>query len=263
MILRRLTENLKQQHWTAIGIELVIVVLGVFLGMQVSNWNEERVARAQERSNLLQLRAEMANNRLVIEYQVRYVERVVAGGRSGLRYLAGDKDCEHDCESLLVDFFHASEVWGIGYSLAKYQESERLGFPSDASTALAVRSFYQYIKGWDLVNKLPPAYRDRVRGYFPPPISAALWAGCYKIEGAEREVLTHDCMSALRKLDVRSTLHSIRTDAMLTSELQFWMGQNLVALQNYPTFIALADMAIAAIDRELGAFVGVTIRNVE
>ena len=48
MILRRLTEHLKQQHWTAIGIELVIVVLGVFLGMQVSNWNEERVARARE-----------------------------------------------------------------------------------------------------------------------------------------------------------------------------------------------------------------------
>ena len=42
MILRRLTENLKQQHWTAIGIELVIVVPGVFIGMQVSNWNEDR-----------------------------------------------------------------------------------------------------------------------------------------------------------------------------------------------------------------------------
>jgi len=42
MILRRLTENLKQQHWTAIAIELVIVVLGVFIGTQVSNWNEER-----------------------------------------------------------------------------------------------------------------------------------------------------------------------------------------------------------------------------
>ena len=42
MILRRLAEKLKQQHWTAIGIDLLILVLGVFLGMQVSNWNEDR-----------------------------------------------------------------------------------------------------------------------------------------------------------------------------------------------------------------------------
>ena len=35
MILRRLVENLKQQHWTAVAIELVIVVLGVFIGLQV------------------------------------------------------------------------------------------------------------------------------------------------------------------------------------------------------------------------------------
>lgn len=42
MILRRLTEQLKQLHGTAIGVELVIVVFGVFIGMQVSNWNANR-----------------------------------------------------------------------------------------------------------------------------------------------------------------------------------------------------------------------------
>jgi len=42
MILRRIAEHLKQQHWTGVFIELAIVVLGVFLGMQVSNWNAER-----------------------------------------------------------------------------------------------------------------------------------------------------------------------------------------------------------------------------
>lgn len=42
MILRRLVENLNQQNWTAIAIEFVLLVLGVFLGIQVSNWNAER-----------------------------------------------------------------------------------------------------------------------------------------------------------------------------------------------------------------------------
>jgi len=41
MILRRFMEHLKLQHWTAIGIELLIVILGVFIGTQVSNWKPE------------------------------------------------------------------------------------------------------------------------------------------------------------------------------------------------------------------------------
>ena len=51
MILRRLTEHLKQQHWTAIAIELVIVVLGVFIGIQVANWNEARRDHDRERAS--------------------------------------------------------------------------------------------------------------------------------------------------------------------------------------------------------------------
>ena len=42
MILRRFSEALKQQNWAAIAIEFVLLVLGVFLGIQVANWNETR-----------------------------------------------------------------------------------------------------------------------------------------------------------------------------------------------------------------------------
>jgi len=39
---RRLREQLRDQNWTAIGIDLVIVVVGVFIGLQVANWNDSR-----------------------------------------------------------------------------------------------------------------------------------------------------------------------------------------------------------------------------
>ncbi len=40
MILRRLSQSLKEQNWTAIWIEFILLVSGVFLGIQVSNWNQ-------------------------------------------------------------------------------------------------------------------------------------------------------------------------------------------------------------------------------
>lgn len=48
MILQRLTQHVKNQNWTAIALEFLIVVLGVFLGLQASNWNETRQLSARE-----------------------------------------------------------------------------------------------------------------------------------------------------------------------------------------------------------------------
>lgn len=45
MILRRVIQHFRKQEWTAIGIDLVIVVLGVVIGIQVANWNEARIER--------------------------------------------------------------------------------------------------------------------------------------------------------------------------------------------------------------------------
>lgn len=47
MILQRLTTALRKQDWFTVLIETLIVVLGVFLGLQVNNWNADRVARAE------------------------------------------------------------------------------------------------------------------------------------------------------------------------------------------------------------------------
>ena len=52
MILRRLAGRLRQQDWLAVTIELVLVMVGVFLGIQVANWNEERKARSTEAAYL-------------------------------------------------------------------------------------------------------------------------------------------------------------------------------------------------------------------
>ncbi|MEO0439157.1 MAG: hypothetical protein AAF098_19945 [Pseudomonadota bacterium] len=46
MLLRRITEYVKGQNWTAVAIDFFIVVVGVFIGIQVSNWNDALADRA-------------------------------------------------------------------------------------------------------------------------------------------------------------------------------------------------------------------------
>ena len=49
MILRRVIQHVKKQEWTAIWIDLLIVILGVFIGIQAQQWNTERGERRLER----------------------------------------------------------------------------------------------------------------------------------------------------------------------------------------------------------------------
>ncbi|NNL87571.1 MAG: hypothetical protein HKP25_00735, partial [Marinicaulis sp.] len=50
MLLRRITEHVRAQNWFAVFLDFIIVVVGVFMGIQLGNWNEagrERLSEAQ------------------------------------------------------------------------------------------------------------------------------------------------------------------------------------------------------------------------
>ena len=59
MILRRVIDHFRKQEWTAIAIDFLIVVMGVFVGLQVNNWNEAAKERRAETSYLSQLRKDL------------------------------------------------------------------------------------------------------------------------------------------------------------------------------------------------------------
>jgi hypothetical protein len=62
MLLHRFARSLKDQNWTAILIEFALLVLGVFLGIQVANWNQARADRAEYKAALQRLASEIDTN---------------------------------------------------------------------------------------------------------------------------------------------------------------------------------------------------------
>jgi hypothetical protein len=61
MILRRLTDAFRKQDWFTVLVEIMIVVLGVFLGLQVNNWNAARQNRVEEARLVTQLLSDAEN----------------------------------------------------------------------------------------------------------------------------------------------------------------------------------------------------------
>ena len=67
MILRRFTQHLKEQDWFAVGLELCVVIVGIFLGMQVSDWNDDRKQREIRQGMLSTLKAELQSSKAAFQ----------------------------------------------------------------------------------------------------------------------------------------------------------------------------------------------------
>lgn len=108
-LLRRLVQNLRQQHWTSACIELAIVVLGVFIALQVSNWNEARRDRQLERQYLERLQEDFE---LSITAAEGSVEKMESQGRNATLMVDSLRACRLDDDSQRADFASALFVLG-------------------------------------------------------------------------------------------------------------------------------------------------------
>lgn len=102
MILRRLSQSLNEQDWTAIWIEFILLVLGVFLGIQVANWNDERHESARQAIYLDRLHTDVIGikERMLEHFQVYsaqvdgadYLLSLVRASDAEFKYMTVDKD---------------------------------------------------------------------------------------------------------------------------------------------------------------------------
>lgn len=63
MILRKLADAIRQQNWVTVVLEIFVVVVGIFIGLQVDDWNNARKDRASEVVYLRELHADFMDNR--------------------------------------------------------------------------------------------------------------------------------------------------------------------------------------------------------
>ena len=82
MIGRRVIGHFKNQQWTAFGIEFVIVVLGIFIGLQVSNWNQERTVGQQAANFAERLKTDLREEDWAYQLQITYNREVLANAQS-------------------------------------------------------------------------------------------------------------------------------------------------------------------------------------
>jgi hypothetical protein len=83
MILRKLADAIREQHWSTVILEILIVVVGIFIGLQVDGWNEGRKKQQDIEVQLLRIADDAAvllaeTDRLIVGFDNRIARFQIA-----------------------------------------------------------------------------------------------------------------------------------------------------------------------------------------
>ena len=104
MILGRLSRAISRQDWSTVLIELVVLVVGIFIGLQVDDWNNDRKDRSDEQRYLQRLHADvLLADELTRRVRDRLLGRLDAlNTASDLLFDRTDRDVLSDGECIAV-----------------------------------------------------------------------------------------------------------------------------------------------------------------
>jgi hypothetical protein len=86
VLLRRFSEHLRSQNWFAVGLDFSVVVLGIFVGLQVDNWNQTRIDKAEEAVLLAALAEDFTTNADILAEVRQNHEMVADAGEAIITY---------------------------------------------------------------------------------------------------------------------------------------------------------------------------------
>lgn len=256
MILRRLTANLKAQNWTAISIEFLIVVVGVFIGTQVSNWNQDRIEKRETERLLVNLAPELQGQmnfihdvRAYYDITRKFADQALAGWRGDPRISDNE---------FVIAAYQASQITGIGTNAENWALTfggEQLRNIDDPK----IRRNLEVILTADYspisLNSAATPYREQVRRVIPIAVQDAIRRKCGDRAAFDDALsllqitLPETCPLILPPEQAAEAAAALRARPDLAKELNWHLATVAVTLSN----VEYLERPIRELHRDLSA----------
>lgn len=220
MIMRNLARSLKDQNWTAIAIEFVLLILGVFLGIQVANWNTERLTRNNAAIFTERLRADLREEAWRYRFLLAYYQDVRDATEAAADALSGKKPLSN--EAFLINAYRATQYKQGASRRATYDElisTGNVGLIHDRKLlALAVRAYSIATIDNTVREGVESAYRALFRMSVSNDVQRALARQCgdrYIRTGdyaGYDHVIDYPCRTGLSAGEIDAAANALRAD---------------------------------------------------
>ena len=247
---------MKAQNWSAVVIEFVLVVLGVFLGIAAANWNEERLEKRETQRLLAQLDAELNTWVAYQDGLVGYYDSVA--GYSGLAQRGWAGDPAVSDEQFVIAAYQASQINGVANNGAVWGAifgAENLRHIEDRVVRETLARLMTYDFDLVAISIVSTPYREEVRKVIPQDIQAAVRSRCGdRVLPGGLPALPPTCDLQLDPEEARRAADALRARPELAAELnwhQAAVANQLANIANLRGFAStLADRIGGPLERK-------------
>ena len=255
MIHRRTAEAFRRQDWFTVFVETMIVVLGVFLGLQVNNWNAARVEGQRSREYLSRIRAELVADMTQLErhrglWQVGANEGYVAINYAETGARGGATDW-----GILRAFLHASQSFQFAFVDTTYSELRSAGelrLIPDADLRSGLADYYVLVaarRGGLGPYQLLPEYREMVRGRMRSDVMRYYWQACYQQSAGVTTFI--DCPPPEGVTGIAEIIRQLAADRDMMDALRYWADTQRMAVELAGVDLGRARSLIDRVDDQL------------
>lgn len=259
MILRRVALHLRRQDWIAVSIELVVVVLGVFIGLQAANWNEERLSAKRGAVYAEQLKAELRFEHEYANALIAYNQSTLQAGQMAYQGLTGKTGLND--EAILIHAFRATQYNWYERRRATFDEvvaSGSLSLIADQDLLATAVGFYNSPLFDLMIEEGQDAkYRTLFRMTIEPDVQDALARACgdkeYAIGGVAAGLLTLDyaCGLDISDSDIAQAVLALKTDPEIIRALRLRNAETVGRIGDIE--LTLRSLGMAALFPELNS----------
>ena len=230
MILRRFMAHVKDQNWFAVGLDVLVVIVGIFLGMQVTEWNEDREKRAEEQQLLGRLLEDIETNTRLAKMRSDFYAVILDDGQLLLRYLESPSEVSVSPQRLVAAIYNSSQISPGNIDDTTYKEmssSSKLGLISDVKIRDMLAAYYHSARGWERLWNLNPAgpHRTAVRSALSFQVQDEVFHTCEIIGRDYLDTLKVDCIWPGSHEAALAIVSQIESIPQLREMLNFRMGQ--------------------------------------
>ena len=225
MLMRRIREHVETHNWFAVSIDLVIVVLGVFLGTQVSNWNAERLAHQAGESYRARIVHDIGDNERDMQTRMAYYQQVKSFALQVLADLNGSAPTPD--EQFLVAAYQATQIYPRPMVQTSYDEVLSIGALDtlgDVTTRQKIANYYIAVEVSETTFRNVTPYREVMRRAIPYRVQERIREACAErmdtaSSGFVRLSLPAECELGLSRDEIARAAARVRATPSLELDL--------------------------------------------
>lgn len=227
-------ENKTSKYFKYALGEIVLVVIGILIALQINNWNQNRISKQLETKYYERLLEDVKEEREILQASIAYCEQVSHHAKKAVTVFENSEDIIQDPIQNLIDMYQASQLHDPNSASSTYKEliaSGQINLIQNENLKTALIRYFEIEWDQTAVFKLQNKYRENLRGKMPDVIQTEIRTNCgdiyFKVRNGYEVALPKTCEVDIDADLALSVVDVLKKDESLRNDLRFLIGNEI------------------------------------